>query len=102
MCGTVPQSRLRQFAWTDDSVAAVRSRMVAHVPSDVLEGSRAPPVFCLQTALQMMLWCHIAYTYPCAPVTSLPSAYLASVHDNPRKELPQESEFLETLRSCPW
>lgn len=64
VCGLNPQSRLRQFAWTEDKLAAVQSDMEAHMPSEVLEGGRALPVFCFQIALQLFLWCHIAYTYP--------------------------------------
>ena len=42
--------------------------MVSHVPPEALkEGGHAPPVFCFQTALQMLLWSWIAYTYTWVP-----------------------------------
>ena len=48
----------------------VQSRLARHLPEEegsVAEGGGPPPVFCFQTALQMMLWSWIAYTYTWVP-----------------------------------
>lgn len=57
------KAHLRQFSWTEDAVSELRQHVSETLPPKFLNNSQLQPVFCFQTAVQMMLWSRLAYRY---------------------------------------